>query len=248
MRKRIFEIVEIAQEGDRVSDLYDTVMLILIILSMVPLAFKTETLPLAVIDKGCACVFVVDYLLRFLTADYKLQDHSVLAFVKYPFTFMALVDLFSILPSFTIVNSSFKVLRMFRMFRALRVMRIFKAARYSKSVQIILDVFRRSKDALGAVCSLAAVYILVSALVILNIEPDSFNNFFEAVYWATVSLTTMGYGDIYPVSSLGRAFTMISAIFGIAIIALPAGIITAGYMDALQEERKEKKIANEKEK
>lgn len=248
MRKRIFEIVEIAQDGDRVSDLYDTVMLILIILSMVPLAFKTETIPLAVIDKGCACIFVVDYLLRFFTADYKFHDHSTRAFVKYPFTFMALVDLISILPSFTIINSSFKVLRMFRMFRALRVMRIFKAARYSKSVRIILDVFQRSKDALSAVCSLAAVYILISALVILNIEPDSFDNFFEAVYWATVSLTTMGYGDIYPVSSLGRAFTMVSAIFGIAIIALPAGIITAGYMDTLQEERKGKEIANEKEK
>ena len=238
MRKRIFEIVELAKEGDHVSELYDTIMLVLIVLSMIPLAFKNESLALAFIDKGCACIFVVDYLLRFLTADYKLQDHSAMAFVKYPFTFMALIDLISILPSFTIINSSFKVLRVFRMFRALRVARIFKIARYSKSVHIILDVFRRSKDALGAVCSLAVAYILISALVILNIEPDSFANFFEAVYWATVSLTTMGYGDIYPVSALGRAFTMLSAIFGIAIIALPAGIITAGYMDTLQEERK----------
>jgi len=244
VRKRIFEIIEFAQEGDHVSELYDALMLVLIVLSMIPLAFKNETLALAIIDKGCACVFVIDYFLRFITADYKLQNHSPMAFVKYPFTFMALVDLFSILPSFTIINSSFKVLRVFRMFRALRIMRIFKIARYSKSVHIILDVLRRSKDALGAVCSLAVAYILISALVILNIEPDSFDNFFEAVYWATVSLTTMGYGDIYPVSAIGRAFTMISAVFGIAIVALPAGIITAGYMEAIQEERKERKTAN----
>ena len=105
-------------------------------------------------------------------------------------------------------------------------------------MKIILGVLDKSKDALGAVCTLAVVYVLVSALVILNIEPDSFANFFEAVYWATVSLTTMGYGDIYPVSAVGRAFTMASAVFGIAIIALPAGIITAGYRDALQEERR----------
>lgn len=237
MRKRLFEIVELAADGDRVSAAYDSTMLFLIVLSMVPLAFKTETPALALIDKGCACVFVLDYLLRLITADYKLRDFSARAFIKYPFTFMAIVDLVSILPSFTIINGSLKVLRVFRMFRALRVLRVFKAARYSRSVRIIGDVFRRSKDALGAVCSLAAVYVLISALVILNIEPDSFDNFFEAVYWATVSLTTMGYGDIYPVSAVGRAFTMLSAVFGIAIIALPAGIITAGYMDALREER-----------
>ena len=80
---------------------------------------------------------------------------------------------------------------------------------------------------------LAAGYVLISALVIFNVEPDSFENFFEAVYWATVSLTTMGYGDIYPVTTLGRIVTMVSSIFGIAIIALPAGIITAGFMEQL---------------
>lgn len=240
MRKRIFEVIELAGDGDRLSAAYDSAMMALIVVSLIPLAFKAEYPALAVLDKGCACIFVVDYLLRWMTADYKFFDSSVRAFLRYPFTFMALVDLLSILPSFTFINRSFKVLRLLRMFRALRVFRVFKAARYSKSVRIILEVFRNSKDALSAVCTLAIVYVLVSALVILNIEPDSFSNFFEAVYWATVSLTTMGYGDIYPVSSLGRMFTMISAVFGIAIIALPAGIITAGYMDALQQERKEK--------
>lgn len=239
MRKRIFEIIETASEGDRISELYDSVVMLLIVASLIPLAFKAETPALAVLDKACACAFVVDYLLRWLTADYKLGNGPT-AFVRYPFSFMALVDLLSVLPSFTFINRSFKVLRLLRMFRALRVLRIFKAARYSKSVRIIMEVFRRSRDALSAVCALAAAYILISALVILNIEPDSFDNFFEAIYWATVSLTTMGYGDIYPVTTVGRMFTMFSAIFGIAIIALPAGIITAGYMDALQEERKDK--------
>ena len=66
-------------------------------------------------------------------------------------------------------------------------------------------------------------------------EPESFNNFFEAIYWATVSLTTVGYGDIYPVTSVGRVITMISSVFGIAVVALPAGIITAGYMKELDD-------------
>lgn len=239
MRKRIYEIIEAAKPGDRASERYDAVMMLLILLSLIPLAFKTERAALTVLDKACACCFVVDYLLRFLTADYKFNDHSAKAFIKYPFTFMALIDLLSILPSFTAISGAFKVLRTMRAFRALRVLRIFKAARYSRSVKIIVGVFKKSKDALAAVFVLASAYVLICALVILNVEPDSFGNFFDAVYWATVSLTTVGYGDIYPVTTVGRIFTMLSAVFGIAIVALPAGIVTAGYMDELQKEKDE---------
>ena len=78
---------------------------------------------------------------------------------------------------------------------------------------------------------------MISALVVFNVEPDSFGSFFDAIYWATVSLTTVGYGDIYPVSTLGRIITMVSSIFGIAIVALPAGIITAGYMNEISKEK-----------
>ncbi|MBR0375140.1 MAG: two pore domain potassium channel family protein, partial [Firmicutes bacterium] len=77
-------------------------------------------------------------------------------------------------------------------------------------------------------------YVLLSALVVFNVEPDTFDSFFDAIYWAVVSLTTVGYGDIYPVSTLGRIVTMISSVFGMAIIALPAGIITAGFMQELE--------------
>ena len=213
MRRRLYEIVEISKPGDKASTVYDTVSLILIVLSLIPLAFKGTYTLLEILDKSCAVFFSVDYLFRLLTADYKYKTRGAWAFLKYPFSFMAIVDLLSILPSFTVVNSSLKVLRVFRMFRALRVLRVFKAARYSRSVRIILGVFRRSKDALCAVCSLAAAYILISALVVLNVEPDSFNTFFDAIYWATVSLTTIGYGDIYPITTIGRVVSMVSSFF-----------------------------------
>ena len=150
---------------------------------------------------------------------------------------MAIIDLLSILPSLSIVNNGFKALRVLRMIRTLRVFRVLKVVRYSKSFQIIGNVVRSSKESLIAVGVLAIGYIVVSALVIFNVEPDSFDNFFEAVYWATVSLTTVGYGDIYPVSTLGRVITMVSSIFGIAVVALPAGIITAGYMNELKKQK-----------
>ena len=230
MRKRLYEIVTASGSDDRVSSGYDAFMIVLIVVSLIPLAFKDETPFLSALDKTCACVFVLDYLARWMTADYKYGNRSVLSFVRYPFSFMAVIDLLSVLPSFTVMNSCFKVLRMARMFRALRVLRVLKAARYSRSLQIILRVFRRSREALLTVGTLALAYILICALVILNVEPESFENFYDAVYWACVSLTTMGYGDIYPVTAVGRFFTMISSFLGIAIVALPAGIITAGYM------------------
>ena len=122
------------------------------------------------------------------------------------------------------------------MARAFRVFRAFKMFRYSKSVRIIVSVFKKSRESLIAVGTLAIAYIIISALIVFNVEPESFNTFFDAIYWATVSLTTVGYGDIYPVTTIGRIVTMISSVFGIAIVALPAGIITAGYMNEIEKE------------
>ena len=134
---------------------------------------------------------------------------------------------------------------MFRMFRIFRTLRIFKTLKYSRNIIIIIDVIKRSKDALLAVCTLAVGYILISALIIFNVEGESFESFFDAIYWATVSLTTVGYGDIYPVTKTGRIITMISSILGIAIVALPAGIITAGYMDVINSAKKAKEKDDE---
>ena len=234
MRKRLFEIIEKSDGNDKLSTLYDYAMIVIITLSLIPLLFKQENRFFAVTDKITVGIFIVDYLLRLATADYKFEQKGITPFLRYPFSGMAIIDLLSILPSLTIVNSSLKVLRIIRMMRAMRVVRVFKAMRYSRSFEIIGNVIRTSKDSLVAVCALAAGYILISAIIIFNVEPDSFNTFFDAVYWATVSLTTVGYGDIYPVSTMGRVITMASSIFGIAIVALPAGIITAGYMSELQ--------------
>ncbi len=234
MRKRIFEIIEKANDSDVLSTVYDFTMIVLIVLSLVPLAFKTETRFFTVLDKVTVAIFIVDYILRLATADYKFGKPGIKSFLRYPVSFMAIIDLISILPSLLVINSGLKVLRVLRMARAMRVFRVFKALRYSKVFVILGNVVKNAKSSLIAVCALAGAYIVISALIIFNVEPDSFNTFFDAVYWATVSLTTVGYGDIYPVSTLGRIITMISSIFGIAIVALPSGIITAGYMRELR--------------
>lgn len=243
MRKRIFEIIEASKDNDRLSSIYDAFILITVIVSLIPLAFKEQPQAFIVIDKITVCIFIIDYILRWSTADYKAGKKDLMTFVKYPFTFMALVDLISILPSITLMSSAFKVFRVFRMlkvmrvFRTMRVFRVFKAARYSKSIDIIANVIKNSKEALAAVGTMAVLYVLISALIVFNIEPDTFDNFFEAIYWATVSLTTVGYGDIYPITSTGKFVAMLSSVFGIAIVALPSGIITAGYMDEITKQK-----------
>lgn len=239
MRKRLFEIIEKSNGNDKLSSIYDSFMLVVILLSLVPLAFKSSAYGFIVIDRVCVAIFIIDYILRLFTADFKYQDKSIKSFIKYPFSFMALIDLIAILPSFTVLNQGFKVLKLIRLIRALRVFRAFKALRYSKSIVIIANVLKESRDSLMAVGTLALAYIFISALIIFNVEPDSFNNFFDAIYWATVSLTTVGYGDIYPITTIGKMVSMISSFFGIAVVALPSGIITAGYLNELNKNKKD---------
>lgn len=238
MRKRLFEIIEKSNGNDKLSSIYDSFMLVVILISLVPLAFKSSAYGFIVIDRACVAIFIIDYILRLFTADFKYQDKSIRSFIKYPFSFMALIDLVAILPSFTVLNQGFKVLKLFRLIRVLRVFRAFKALRYSKSIVIIANVLKESRDSLMAVGTMALAYIFISALIIFNVEPDSFNNFFDAIYWATVSLTTVGYGDIYPITTIGKTVSMISSFFGIAVVALPSGIITAGYLDELNKNKK----------
>lgn len=232
MRKRIYQIIEIAEEDDFLSSIYDIFMMMVIIVSLIPLTIKEESDILNLIDYITVAIFIADYILRLTTADFKLQKERK-SFLLYPMTPMALIDLLSILPSLTVLNSGFRVLKIFRLIRTFRVFRVFKAVRYSKNIAIIINVFKKQKDSLLVVCVLAIGYIIVSALIVFNIEPDTFPTFFDAVYWATVSLTTVGYGDIYAVSAAGKFITMVSALFGIAIVALPAGIVTAGYMEEI---------------
>ena len=235
MRKKLFLIIEPVNNYNKLSNIYDFVMMVTIVISIVPLAFKETNIVFQWIDYITVSIFILDYFLRFITADYKLNK-SVASFFVYPITPMAIIDLISILPSITVLNNGFRLLKLFRLLRTLKVLRAFKFLRYSKSFDIIASVFKKQKKVLSAVATMAIAYILVSALVIYNVEPESFDTFFDAIYWATISLTTVGYGDIYPVTTIGRIVTMISSAFGIAIIALPSGVITAGYLAEISKE------------
>ncbi|MCR4694689.1 MAG: ion transporter [Pseudobutyrivibrio sp.] len=235
-KKRVFDIIEQSKENDRGSKAYDIMILVTVLSSFTPMMLKNSNRYTSYIEIATLVIFILDYALRVYTADYKMGVKSWKSYVSYIFTPMAIIDFISIIPGiglFIPTKTSLNILRL------LRLLRVLKITRYSSTMVLITNVLRRVRKELLAVLAFSILYIYVSALLIFQVEPDIFNTFFDALYWATISITTIGYGDISPVTSLGRMVTMMSAIVGVAIIALPSGIITAAYMDEIKR-RKEK--------
>ena len=244
MRKRIYEVIELYHEGDKESLLYDILMLIAITASIIPLMFVEDNNTFRIIEIITVSLFIVDYVLRWCTADFRLQKKGW-SFVLYPFTGWAIIDLLSILPGLSLLGRGFKI---FRVTRLLRILRLFKFFRYSENMQVLGRVIRKEKGVLLTVLGIAVFYVFLTALIMFNAEPHTttvvgektFKDFFDALYWATVTLTTVGYGDMVPVTDLGRFISMLSSLFGVAIIALPSGVITARYLEELKEEKNNK--------
>ena len=203
---------------------------------------------------SCLC-YVIDYVLRWITCGTRSERKQGstaegkvkgwVAYAIYPFTPMAIIDMLSILPTIDLLAPTFKIARFSRL---LKILRVVKVIRYFESLEIILEVIRKQRRILYTVLTLALFYTFITAMIMFNAEesinPDTgkdlFEDFFDAFYWAACTLTTVGYGDLYPISDTGRVISIISSLVGIAIIALPSGVITAGYIDELRE-RKEKK-------
>ena len=249
LREEIYRLVEPRNKESYASRVYDIVMLIAIAIGILPLMFRTQYKIFLYFDWISGICFIVDYILRWCTADFNSKRGKLAAFVFYPITPMAIIDLLSILPIFNLLGPTFKV---FRVSRLLKILRIFKVIRYFEPLEIIMSVIRRQSKILLTVLSLAVFYIFITALIMFNAEeqinPETskylFEDFFDAFYWAACTLTTVGYGDLYPISDTGRTISIISSMVGIAIIALPSGIITAGYMEELRNRKENKEHKN----
>lgn len=237
-RQKIANIIDRKSHSNWINTVYDWFMILAILVSLIPLMFMETHKLFWFTEMASTIVFIVDYLLRWGTADIRNNNHKI-AFVTYPFSPMAIIDLLSILPAITLLNPAFKLFRFVRLLRLTRVLKIFGI---SSKVRLFMSILYKERQVLSSVLILALLYIFVTALILFNVEPhvnpytgqQTFHSFFDALYWATVTLTTVGYGDMCPVTDIGRLVSMLSSLFGIAIIALPSGVITARYLDELR--------------
>lgn len=241
MRERIYTIIEKSQDHDTISKVYDWYIICIACLSVIPLMFRESTSAITTLETITVYLLFLDYILRWITQDYRAKKHSPWAFLIYPITPFAIMDLISILPSIGLLPKSFMILRL---------LRLTKVVHYSKSFQHVVNVFKNERKTLLSVLLIAIFYILVSALIMFVYEPKStFGNFFDALYWATTALTTVGYGDVFPHTDIGKLISMISSLFGVAVIAMPAGIVTGGFLDEIHrdiEEKEKRKIERKK--
>ena len=185
LRESIYKLVEPRNKENLASRLYDIVMLIVIAMGIFPLMYRTPHKLFWYFDFISGICFIVDYILRWCTADFESKRGKVAAFLIYPFTPMAIIDLLSILPIFNLLGPSFKV---FRVSRMLKILRVFKVIRYFEPLEIIMSVIRKQSKVLMTVLSLALFYIFITALIMFNAEeeinPETgkylFEGFFDA--------------------------------------------------------------------
>lgn len=236
MKQSIKNIVE--YNDNRLSKAFAIFIQLLIILSII--TFSVETIPdlepktrnlLNAIEVFCVVIFSFEYIARIYVADHKL---------KFIFSFFGLIDLLAILPfylSFGVDLRSLRVLRMLRLFR------LFKMVRYNKAMRHLALAIISVKEQIILFMVITVMLIYFAAVGIYYFEneaqPEHFSSIFDSLWWAIVTLTTVGYGDIYPITIGGRAFTFLVLLIGLGIVAIPTGIISSSLTKAISDESNE---------
>ena len=239
-KNKLASIIDADRGSSLVSRIYDYCMIAVIVLSLVPMMFLGGGYWwLNCISWVTGIVFLLDFIARCYVSPVDRYKIGCPWWRRYPFSFMGVVDFLSILPLFGMVSSKFSL---FKLFRLVRIVSLIKFSRYSSMDDMLLRVLKNSWDILKTISIFIFLYILISALLIYNVEPhinpstgqETFVNFFDAVYWSVVTLTTVGYGDIYPITILGKIISICSMVFGIGIISTVSSIITAGLIKEIK--------------
>ncbi|MBP3853003.1 MAG: ion transporter, partial [Erysipelotrichaceae bacterium] len=237
LRKRIFDIIQIGNKKDVVSRWFDYILVTVIVLNISVLFLDTfDELnaydPLfKTIETVTVLFFCVEYVLRIWTADYLYPDESHTGAIRrFLFSFDGIVDLLTILPFFFL--SGFVV---FRMMRIVRIFHLFRINTNYDSFHVIRSVLYEKRNQLASSIFIIFVLIMASSLFMYSVEhpvqPDKFKNAFSGIWWSVSTLLTVGYGDIYPITTLGQIMAIIIAILGVGVVAIPTGIISAGFVE-----------------
>lgn len=247
LKGRVFALVGDGCEGARMNRLFEAVVAVLVLVSVGAVFASTFELSertvswLRVFERVASAVFTFEYAARLWTADLRRPGMSpVRARLDYAFSFMALVDLVAILPFWIPVLFPDHLLGV-RAIRLLWLFRVFKLNRYFTAMATLGVVLREKRRELFGSAYAIGIMMLVSSLLVYVFEhdaqPEAFRNALSGLWWAVVTLTTVGYGDLCPVTPAGRVLGGILALLGIAAVAIPAGIISSGLTDLLHRRR-----------
>lgn len=248
-REKLFRMVSVGVVDEPVNQAYDvisTAALLLNLAASILLTFDNiragyEGILLG-LESATVLFFGIDYVLRLITANnlYPESDEQT-SLLKYIFSFAGIIDLLSFLPYYLPVFFP-AGLAVFRMFRVVRIFRLFRINAYYDSLNVITEVIISKKQQLLSSVFIILTLMLASSLCMYSLEheaqPEVFSNAFSGIWWSASTLLTVGYGDIYPVTTLGRVFSIIITFLGVGMVAIPTGIISAGFVEQYQQFKK----------
>jgi voltage-gated potassium channel len=257
LEKTLYYIVDEHDESNRLSKAFNYFLMALIVLSVGEMALETDKSIYEpykqyfdIFDFFTVMVFSVEYIIRIMTShldpEYrgKTRWESIRSYI---FSFAGIIDLVSILPFFWDFNKL--DLRELRMLRLLRFLRVFKITRYNSSMKLVGDVIKDKSSEIGVIMGLIIIIMIIASFMMFYAEqqaqPDVFTNVLDCLWWAVVTMTTIGYGDVYPVTVLGKVVGSVMALLGIGLVAMPTGIISAGFLEKVNERNEKKKAAEE---
>ena len=237
VKKRIFDIIQVGQREDFPSRFFDIALVSVIVLNILTLVLETFDFPegflrvLDVIELVTVILFSAEYALRIWTAEYLYPSVSRgRAVVRFLFSYDGIVDFLTIVPAFFL--SGFVV---FRLLRVVRIFHLFRINATYDSFNVITAVIKEKKNQIFSSLFIILILMLASGMCMYSVEnaaqPDAFDNAFSGIWWSISTILTVGYGDLYPVTVLGRALAIVIAILGVGVVAIPTGIISAGFVE-----------------
>jgi voltage-gated potassium channel len=250
MKEKLFKILQRGSHGNKQNLVFDYFIFTLIILNVITLILESVNEIyshygeiLISFNVFCVVIFSAEYILRLYVSDLSHPSNnrlkSAIKFILSPF---GVIDLLAILPFY--LPMFIKIdLRFIRIIRLVRVIRVFKLNRYNNSLKLIGKVIKEKKEELLITGFVTFLTLLLASFLMYAIEsehqPEAFPDILSSFWWAVATLTTVGYGDVYPITSFGRFIAGIIAIMGIGIIALPTGIISAGFMNKVEKKNED---------
>ncbi|MFY0689190.1 MAG: ion transporter [Cyclobacteriaceae bacterium] len=256
IKLKLFDMIEKDDGDSTLSRRFDLFIMVLILMNV--FAVITETVDdffnafeiwFYYFEIISVVIFTLEYLARVWTCTYYPKyKHPIWGRIRFMFSFIALIDLLAILPFYLplIMTVDGRFLRILRLFR---VVRIFKMGRYSTAFNMIVAVITKRKEELLITLTIVLVMLILSSSLMFYVEneaqPDNFSSIPATMWWGVATLTTVGYGDVYPITGLGRVLGAFIAILGVGIFALPAGIIAAGFESEISRKIKEKELEDE---